>query len=286
MAARGISLHVGVNVPDRELFHTMQTLKGCRHDARALCRVAASQGFETRLLLGKDATLPAVTAAIAAAAEEVGSDGIFLLTYSGHGSRLWDEDGDEGDGYDETWCLARGELVDDELYRLWGLFPPGARVVVVSDSCHSGTVIRRRKSGPKRRRRAPSGTASRGGKGAAHPVRRMGAGPRRPTARAAGGVAASVVLLAAAMDTQTARDGAAHGAYTGALLAVWNGGAFRGSYLDFQGAIHQRLRAKRMTQQPYFDRTGAPNPAFEAQRPFTIEPPTIEPPPPGTASAG
>jgi len=282
MAARGISLHLGVNDPDPELFKTLLPLKASEHDARAMRDIAQAQGFETQLLLGCQVTHPAVTAAIADAAARVGEDGIFLLTYAGHGSQLWDEDGDEGDGFDETWCLARGELVDDELYELWGCFPRGARIVVVADSCHSGTVARKGGTvkGRWRPRRPPPGKIMRGGRNTAYPVRRMGAA-RRKCAPSPVDVGASVILLAAAMDPQTARDGIQNGAYTEALLQEWNGGAFQGSYLKFQGAIYQRLREKRLTQEPCFDRTGVPNPAFEAQRPFTIEPP-----PEGMSSSG
>ena len=46
------------------------------------------------------------------------------------------------DGYDETWVLYDRQLVDDELYTLWSKFAPGVRIVVLSDSCHSGTAIR------------------------------------------------------------------------------------------------------------------------------------------------
>jgi hypothetical protein len=43
---------------------------------------------------------------------------------------------------DETWCLFDGELLDDELHELWARFTRGVRVLVLSDSCHSGTVTR------------------------------------------------------------------------------------------------------------------------------------------------
>jgi hypothetical protein len=80
-------------------------------------------------------------------------------------------------------------------------------------------------------------------------------------------VGASVLLLSAALDTQTAADGLHHGAFTAALLEVWDGGSFQGSYRELQAALYPRLCAR---QEPGLERTGVPNPAFEAQRPFTI----------------
>jgi hypothetical protein len=68
---------------------------------------------------------------------------IFFLTYSGHGGQVPNTGNDfEPDGFDETWCLYDGELIDDELYTALGSFAAGVRIFVLSDSCHSGTVLR------------------------------------------------------------------------------------------------------------------------------------------------
>ncbi len=44
---------------------------------------------------------------------------------------------------DETWVCYDRQLVDDELYELWGKFKSGVRILALSDSCHSGTVTRK-----------------------------------------------------------------------------------------------------------------------------------------------
>ena len=75
------------------------------------------------------------------------------MTYSGHGGQVPDGDDEEADSSDETWVAFDRQIVDDELYELWGKFKPGVRIVVLSDSCHSGSVNRgdhRRRSGPRR----------------------------------------------------------------------------------------------------------------------------------------
>jgi hypothetical protein len=280
MAARGISLHIGVNHPDPKLFRELHPLRACENDAHAMEELARVQGFETRWsLIGKEATEPRVKERIREAAGLVGSDGLFLLTYSGHGSRVVDTDGDEGDGYDETWCLFDGELVDDDLFRLWGEFPRGARVVVLSDSCHSGTVIRtgerKEDAAPRDRRATLRAPVLRGGQPREMPSPRCrppGVGRRFPDGTEVE-VGASVILLSAALDSQTAADGPQYGAFTEALLDAWKGGVFRGTYGDLLACIYRRVKQRRLSQEPGLERAGVSNPDFEAQRPFTIEPP-------------
>ena len=104
--------------------------------------LARTQGFEPYVLLSPQATVKNVVDQIAAAARDLAEGDFFLLTYSGHGSQMRDATGEETDGIDETWVLYDRQLLDDELYALWGTFKPGVRIVVLSDSCHSGTMTR------------------------------------------------------------------------------------------------------------------------------------------------
>ena len=98
-------------------------------------------------------------AAILKAAKTLKRGDTFFLTYSGHGGQVPDSNGDEGcfgdtkDGMDETWCLFDRELIDDELAALYARFRAGVRILVLSDSCHSGSVTRRVERMPKGRAR-------------------------------------------------------------------------------------------------------------------------------------
>ena len=65
-----------------------------------------------------------------------------MLSYSGHGGQLPDLNDDEPDQEDETWCLYDGQVVDDELNELYSQFRQGVRILVFSDSCHSGSVAK------------------------------------------------------------------------------------------------------------------------------------------------
>jgi hypothetical protein len=76
-------------------------------------------------------------------------DDMFIFFYAGHGDNVEDLDGDEDDGKDEAFVLmdAFGNgnedtyLVDDEFSdALVDYFPPGCRILIVTDCCHSGTI--------------------------------------------------------------------------------------------------------------------------------------------------
>lgn len=63
-----------------------------------------------------------------------------IVYYGGHGGQVKDLDGDEIDGKDETWVFYNGNLVDDELHSIWDN-NKCSNILVLSDSCHSGTIV-------------------------------------------------------------------------------------------------------------------------------------------------
>src|SRR5688572_22020060 len=143
--AKGISVHIGLNEVDPDHYGGWDgRLTACEFDAKDMQKIAKQRGFLPRLLLTANATATAVQAAIRDAASRLKAGDFFWLTYSGHGGQVPDINHDEGEGdrQDETWVLYDRELIDDELYALWSGFAPGVRILVLSDSCHSGTVTK------------------------------------------------------------------------------------------------------------------------------------------------
>jgi hypothetical protein len=80
-----------------------------------------------------------------------------IFHYSGHGSQVPDLEGDEEDGYDETICpidfinrrtiIVNGirrtvdsEITDDEIHDIISNIPKNVNFLMLSDSCHSGTI--------------------------------------------------------------------------------------------------------------------------------------------------
>lgn len=272
--ATGISLHIGLNSVDPVHYEGWSgPLNACEADANDMADLAQSRGFAPAKLLTRKATRAAVLDGIAQAAKTLKSGDMFFLTYSGHGGQLPDLNGDEPDGKDETWCLYDGELVDDELYSSWSAFAAGVRILLLSDSCHSGSVSKELHY--QARSRAAPGTVYRAmpdqlalrvyqaHKKTYDPILK-----RRDLSEALGQVKASVLLISGCQDNQLSQDGTFNGLFTGTLKAVWNGGTFKGSYRRFHTAIGRKMPPD---QSPRLSLVGASNPAFVAARPFTIE---------------
>jgi len=115
-------------------------------DASALRDLADAQGYATTTLLSREATREAVIEELRRAARDLNAGDQFLFTNASHGSQLADFNGDEKEianrNPDSTICLYDDQMIDDELWHLFGDFKSGVRIVMISDSCHSGTIAR------------------------------------------------------------------------------------------------------------------------------------------------
>jgi hypothetical protein len=286
-----ISINIGLNHVDAAAYGGWNgQLAACVNDARCMQQIADSLGYSSTLLLDEEATADRVICEIGSAARALDAGGILLLTYSGHGGQMPDADGDEDDGKDETWVLYDRQLVDDELYNLWNQFGSGARIVVLSDSCHSGSVTKdmeyqalagstalarhyRTRGGPVRFRAmpAPVAAADYGRRRSFYDAQQFAAG-----ARMRADMEACVLLISGCQDNQLSSDGDVNGLFTARLLEVWGNGDFEGSYTTFHQAIVDRMPA---TQTPNYYIVGTSNPDLEAQKPFTTAAPGAEPAP-------
>ncbi len=271
----GRSLHIGINRIDPAHYGKDAPLVGCEFDARDMEAIARSRGFETTIVLTADATAVRISSEIAKAAEGLRPGDAFLITYSGHGAQVPDLNGDDAeDEKDETWVLYDRMLVDDELYKLWGQFAQAVRIVVFSDSCHSGTVTRdvlfeftataQLVEEEPRYKMLPRDTELH-----TYEANRdlyesiQTSNPQGDRV----GVGASVMLLSGCLDSQRSLDGDRNGLYTQTLKEVWADGAFNGGYRALQAAIGNRMPP---WQTPNFLTVGLVNRLFEGETPFTI----------------
>lgn len=265
---KSLAIHIGLDRVDPKHYSGWNgALASAGHDARDMHAIAKARGYgDTVILLNERAQAAEILSSIRAAKDVLRSGDSLLVTFAGHGGQVPDTNGDEPDGMDETWCAYDRQIVDDELYGIFGLFRRGVRILVVSDSCHSGTVIR---SG-RPRGGVPSQVRLFGGSAASrcHEMHRAYYDSIQQETVPADNVEvqASVVLLGACQDNQFAGDGPRNGAFTAALRKVWANGKFRGGLWRFRDTI---AKAMPPWQTPSYFAVGRSNPAFERQQPFT-----------------
>jgi hypothetical protein len=285
------ALHIGINeVSAAHYAGWTGPLAACEFDAHDMAAISKAQGMKGTLLITKKATRANVLAAIRKAAKALGSGDLFFMSFSGHGGQVPDVSGEEPDKLDETWCLFDSQLIDDELYYELSRFKAGVRILVLSDSCHSGTVVRAARPAPgtpeQRPRIMPRAVGLR--VYAEHKAfydklqndvaKAAGARVEDPDTALANVTVSdrltaivkefhpAVILISGCQDNQFSMDGNHNGAFTEQLLSVWNNGGFKGSYASF----HARVRAGLPpTQSPNLFTLG-PAAKFLKQAPFSV----------------
>lgn len=274
--AKGISLHIGVNEVDPNGYPLTPTrtgrkyvvlsddyhpvsfdcnfkigwvgpLSSCELDAVNMQKLARRQKFKTTILKTKKATTDNVIKEIRTAAKKLVAGDTFLVSYSGHGSQVEDLSGDEADGEDETWCLYDRMFIDDEQRELYAEFARGVNIVVLSDCCHSGSATRSAESsipeeaelkGHGERREMEERTALAVYKGRKKEYDQIQRSLKNPPPK----LKASRILFSACQDYEHAMGYNDGGVFTVALLKVWNGGKFDGSYGDLARKIRDQLQ--------------------------------------------
>ena len=286
-----VSLHIGLNSVNPANYSGWSgPLKACEADAHDMAALAVVQKMTAATLLTAAATRANTLSAIRKAARALNRGDLFFISYSGHGGQVEDVSGEEDDKLDETWCLFDGQLIDDELYFELSRFREGVRILVLSDSCHSGTAVRAIPPPP------PPGTrvklmppdiaekvyqehrafydglqeqvmkASKS-KGLVDPDAALAqVAISGCLANVAAQCVASVLLISGCQDNQTSLDGAHNGAFTEQLLKVWRQGGFTGNYTQFHAKIKGGMPP---TQTPNLFQLG-PAGTFAKERPFSV----------------
>jgi hypothetical protein len=129
-------------------------LAGSKNDVMLIRELLVHKfGFDRaniHVLIDEQATRQGIFAAVEDLSRRSGPDDIVFIHFSGHGSQAPDTNGDEPDGFDETILPhdsrtpGIADITDDEINALVSRFDSQS-VVVILDSCHSGTGTR---SGP------------------------------------------------------------------------------------------------------------------------------------------
>lgn len=131
------SLHIGIDE-----YRSAPDLSGCMNDALAWQELLRSRHFLTEVLQPSFANRPTIIQKIGRLIELAKEGSYCVVTYSGHGTHTFDSrNADEY--YDEAWVLGDGSLViDDDLRQMLDTLRVIDRMVIISDSCHSGGMVR------------------------------------------------------------------------------------------------------------------------------------------------
>lgn len=258
--SRAVSIHIGVNRPGGGN-DTRAVLQDSEHAAWRMAEMANQAGYDSiQVLRGATATLAAVHDALHNASQLLERGDLLLVTFSGHGGQVEDEDGDDESTFDEAWSLLDGELLDDELFVGWRRFRPGVRIVVVSESCYSGGMYRddeitlpglRRRRRRRHRRRVTRGEPAWAASALADYTASCFTTPPIDDC----GIEATVLMLTAAAERQEAESKA----FTDSLVGIWSGGSYTGTYCELYGELKKRVSRIKSSQHPQLIMLGAPD---------------------------
>ncbi|OGF61495.1 MAG: hypothetical protein A2Y62_12315 [Candidatus Fischerbacteria bacterium RBG_13_37_8] len=149
--AKNRALLIGINYGG---VSRIRHLSGCIADVHAAKQMLARFGFrdtDIKLLTESEATWAGIEAAFRSQLIEGSQPGDLILFYfSGHGTQANDLNNDESDGLDEAlvpWDTIGPDgklsrlLIDDDLGK-WISELRDRQVIVIIDSCHSGTATK------------------------------------------------------------------------------------------------------------------------------------------------
>lgn len=119
-------------------------LNGCLNDQVDVINKLNSlfPGFNIKRFEDEQVTRSVFIREVTAAIKNLISGDTLLVHYSGHGTQEYDIHSDEADGYDEAIYLYDGTVIDEDIAASLRGIPDGATVILMFDSCFSGSVTR------------------------------------------------------------------------------------------------------------------------------------------------
>jgi len=251
-------------------------LRGCVNDVNnmqgALVDLFGFKKADITVLTDAAATKKAIMAGIKEIIKASKAGDVAVIHYSGHGSNVPDDNGDEPDGRDEILCPTDlnwdDTLRDDWLRVELDKVKDGVHLALVMDCCHSGTNTRaiRPPDAKVIERYLPSpwaiaGTES-GHRGVGRAVRSQLRRSTKATRKAKDIVKAELpeVLITGCRDTQTSADAFIDGAYTGALtyglVEAMRKKKGNLTYRELHDVASQTLKKKSFDQVPQLEGKG------------------------------
>ncbi|MBT3786113.1 caspase family protein [bacterium] len=249
--AKGIALLVGITEVDPDQYGGWDGREGCfgcEKDVQVMQGILRPMGYEVQTLLTRKATAQNIVGGLRDAITELEAGDIFVFYFSGHGGQTFEltEEGDEKDGMDETLVVYDRRIIDDELNEIWMQAREGVRLVMISDSCNSGTNY----------------------------MARMGINFAAPETgeisidkEERAEMKAQLIHFGGCQDGAVSAGYSSGGEFTASLCAAWDEGSFSGIYKDFHYEIVSLIESK---QKPQYREYGPVTDEFRESRPFQI----------------
>lgn len=234
--------------------------------------IIALRGFNTpHILLRAQATRLNVQNKLNTLANAAFPGDLVVVYYAGHGKQEQDKQRLEVDKLDEAWCLYDGLFLDDELWTAWCQFKKGVRILLVSDSCNSGTIGRGDESASLDNSLTELFTMEKkmqtyiNNQSFYDQLMKNTRGARSKP------MEVSLITLTACKSNQKALENKnlQHSEFSYSLLKIWNAGKFVGDYRAFYQAILKDVQFRNPNQTPQIIQYGLPDSQFLDSVPFS-----------------
>jgi hypothetical protein len=232
-------------------------LGGCVNDAKDWEALLKRRGYTVERLHDAEATRARMLSALADLVAPSAEGDSLVFTFSGHGSWLPDDDSDEPDSRDEMLCphdvMQDQFVLDDDLHAIFSRKAPHARLFVIADCCHSGTVVRyagspvQPDSAPIKARFLPPYLLARGDRNMERAIDRAASTPATTKQTY------PALLFSGCQDTEfsydTSFDGRPNGAFTRVAIEALADPAVK-TPRDLHEAVRKRLPSPSLPQTP------------------------------------
>lgn len=247
------------------------TLNGCVNDAHAWAELLINHydfpASDVAFLIDDQATKQQVLAGLKALMAGATAGDTLVFVNASHGSLIADLDDDEPDGVDEVLCTydyGAEALIDDDLREILANLSRRVRLTVISDSCHSGTLLRDLPIQAGAGNRPVERTTTAESAGLQPLTLRALARLDQAAARRREAYPESEMrelLLSGCMASETSKedvfDGVCHGAMTATALRLINAANYDLTYQELHKRLTDTLGASVYQQRPQLEGTDA-----------------------------
>lgn len=224
---------------------------GCELDVDNMDILLQPLGYQIKTLKTAEATRDNILSSLYRASETLVDGDIFVFYYSGHGGQQLDTSNDEPDGKDETLVAYDREVIDDKIHYALSRFEEGVRLVMISDSCNSGTNYKNIK------------TISVNEDSIFRPFAKKSASKLTE-------MKAELIHMGGCRDGFSSSGYQNGGAFTMALCEAWQNGAFNGTFKELHTKICTVITS---SQKPQYNEYGNMTGVFKDQRAFEVSMP-------------